>query len=63
MNSSSESDVREIAKLQATISPDSGCNIQFSSGTTGQPKAAILSHFNMINNSYDIGERDRGSII
>jgi medium-chain acyl-CoA ligase, mitochondrial len=56
MKSSSESDIKEIEKLQSLISPDSGCNIQFSSGTTGQPKAAILSHFNLVNNSYDIGE-------
>lgn len=57
MESSSESDVAEIEKLQITISPDSGCNIQFSSGTTGQPKAALLSHFNKINNAFHVGVR------
>ncbi len=30
-------------------------NIQFTSGTTGQPKAATLSHFNTLNNAYLIG--------
>jgi medium-chain acyl-CoA ligase, mitochondrial len=55
IKSASQSDIAEIEKLQASIPPDSGCNIQFSSGTTGQPKAAILSHFSLVNNSYDIG--------
>ena len=56
LKSSSESDLAEIEKLQSSISPDSCCNIQFSSGTTGQPKAAMLSHFNMVNNGYNIGK-------
>jgi medium-chain acyl-CoA ligase, mitochondrial len=50
LRSSSESEIAEIEKLQPLISPDSACNIQFSSGTTGQPKAAMLSHFNIVNN-------------
>jgi medium-chain acyl-CoA ligase, mitochondrial len=56
LGASSESDVTEIEKLQVRISPDSACNIQFSSGTTGQPKAAVLSHFNIVNNALNIGE-------
>jgi fatty-acyl-CoA synthase len=31
-------------------------NIQFTSGTTGAPKAATLTHFNIVNNGYYIGE-------
>lgn len=56
MKSSSESDVAAIAKRQSKISPDLGCNIQFSSGTTGQSKAALISHFSLVNNAHDIGE-------
>ncbi|XP_025420128.1 acyl-CoA synthetase family member 2, mitochondrial [Sipha flava] len=39
------------------IQPDEGCSIQFTSGTTGRPKAAVLSHFGVINNSYYIMKR------
>lgn len=57
LNSASESDVSKIEQLQPSISPDEAFNIQFSSGTTGKPKAAVLSHFNMVNNGYDQGIR------
>lgn len=52
----SEADLKSVEDIQSTISPDSGCNVQFSSGTTGKPKAALLSHFSMINNGYDVGK-------
>ncbi|KAL5241656.1 hypothetical protein ACI65C_009066 [Semiaphis heraclei] len=39
------------------VQPDEGCNIQFTSGTTGKPKAAMLNHFGLINNAYFIMKR------
>ena len=35
---------------------DEETNIQFTSGTTGAPKAASLTHFNIVNNGHYIGE-------
>ena len=49
----------------ATLSPDDAINIQFTSGTTGAPKGATLSHVNIINNgrytaaAQNLTERDR----
>jgi len=57
LQTSSENDLRKVSELQTSISPDSGAMIQFTSGTTGKPKATLLSHFGMINNSYFIGKK------
>jgi fatty-acyl-CoA synthase len=40
-----------LKDLSASLDPDDAINIQFTSGTTGQPKGATLSHFNMVNNA------------
>lgn len=38
------------------LNPDDPINIQFTSGTTGLPKGATLSHFNILNNAFFVGE-------
>ncbi|KAF2110737.1 hypothetical protein BDV96DRAFT_199096 [Lophiotrema nucula] len=41
------------------ISPYDVVNLQFTSGSTGNPKAAMLTHHNLVNNSQFIGDRMR----
>jgi fatty-acyl-CoA synthase len=56
---------KRLPELGAALDPDDPINIQFTSGTTGSPKGATLSHYNIVNNARYSGkamrlsERDR----
>ena len=61
----SPSDRARVDEIALHLQPDDAINIQFTSGTTGLPKGATLSHYNILNNGYFVGrgigltERDR----
>src|SRR4051812_35496006 len=46
----------EVAARAASLDFDDPINIQYTSGTTGFPKGATLSHHNILNNGYMVGE-------
>lgn len=46
----------ELQSISASLQFDETINIQFTSGTTGSPKGTMLTHNNILNNGYFVGE-------
>ncbi|KAG8446317.1 hypothetical protein GDO86_013956 [Hymenochirus boettgeri] len=57
MEAATPQSVQQLQDIQKYISCDDPINIQFTSGTTGMPKGATLSHHNIVNNASLGGNR------
>ena len=55
----SDAEKDALAALGKTLKADEPINIQFTSGTTGNPKGATLTHRNILNNGFFVGEAIR----
>jgi fatty-acyl-CoA synthase len=46
----------DLKKRQQSLDPQDVINMQYTSGTTGFPKGVMLTHYNIVNNAYYVGE-------
>ena len=56
MDAGTSEDMSRLGAIADTLQFDDAINIQFTSGTTGMPKGATLTHHNILNNGYFVGE-------
>ncbi len=49
----------KFQEIKASVKSDDVVNMQYTSGTTGFPKGVMLTHINILNNGYYIGERQK----
>lgn len=49
----------QLATVSGSVQFDDAAQIQYTSGTTGQPKGVMLSHHSLLNNAYFIGEENK----
>jgi fatty-acyl-CoA synthase len=61
LESGASADRERIEQIEAQLSPHDVINIQFTSGTTGNPKGAALSHYNILNNANQVAHGMRFS--
>ena len=52
-------DNSELDRIKNTLDAHDVVNMQYTSGTTGFPKGVMLSHYNILNNGYYIGDRQK----
>jgi len=52
-------DEEKFQKIKSSVDNDEVVNMQYTSGTTGFPKGVMLTHRNILNNGYYIGERQK----
>ena len=55
-NLGGDAEARQLQILKHELQPDDAINIQFTSGTTGSPKGATLTHCNILNNASQVAQ-------
>ena len=56
MPTPSAQELEQLQQISTDLQFDETINIQFTSGTTGNPKGTMLTHNNILNNGYFVGE-------